>query len=155
MQVLPVLLRKIKTAVQAPWDEKWMFFEAFFLCGYVRLALLVIPFRKLAPKLGRHKHETSRDMDWAVLDDLRKVRRAVNRASLLTPWQSKCFVQAIAGKIMLRKRGFPSTIYLGVCKDREKKEGLKAHAWLRSGQLIVTGREGMMAFTVVATFGEE
>ena len=132
-----------------------MFLEAFTLCGYARVALLIIPFKKLAPRLGRHKHETTKEMDWNALEDLRKVKRAVNRASRLTPWKSKCFVQAIAGKIMLRKRGFPSTIYLGVCKDKEKGEGLKAHAWLRSGQFIVTGREGMMAFTVVATFGEE
>lgn len=43
------------------------------------------------------------------------------------------------------------SFYLGVAK--EKKEQLKAHAWLRCGRQVVCGERGMARYTVIATFG--
>jgi hypothetical protein len=140
---------------RSPWDEKKLLYEAYYLLGWSRALLLMIPFRKLAPKLGQHNHETSFEMDWDSLEEFRKLKRAISRASRVAPWRTKCFEQAITGKIMLRRRKHPSTLYLGVCKDKVKGEGLKAHAWLRTGQYILTGREGMRQFTVVGVFGEK
>jgi len=131
-----------------------MFFEAFFLMGMARAALLFVPFRKLAPTLGKQHTETPKTSQTEALPVIRKIKTAIRRAAKITPWQSKCFVQAIAGKIMLRRRQLESTIYLGVCKNGNDSKKLKAHAWLRSGNMILTGREGMGQFTVVSTFGE-
>ncbi len=61
-----------------------------------------------------------------------------------------CRRQALAAKRMLRDPGLPSTLYLGVASDEDA--GLKAHAWLRSGAVILTGSEGREDFTVVSTF---
>jgi hypothetical protein len=80
------------------------------------------------------------------------VSRAVQRAARNLPWECQCLVQAVAGKAMLRRRGLPSTLYLGVAKDEDAK--LCAHAWLRCGNVILTGREGADRFTVVSTFGD-
>ena len=57
--------------------------------------------------------------------------------------------QAIAGKLMLNLRGIASTMYLGVMKRDE----MKAHAWLRVGQRIITGRRGHQNYTVIARIG--
>jgi len=46
--------------------------------------------------------------------------------------------------------GISSTLYIGVGKDEERK--LTAHAWLRCGPFIVTGKEEMKRFTPVAFF---
>ncbi|MBI9036372.1 MAG: lasso peptide biosynthesis protein, partial [Bacteroidales bacterium] len=35
---------------------------------------------------------------------------------------------------------------------KDKDEQLKAHAWVRCGNIIVTGKKGMTKFTVVGTF---
>ena len=68
------------------------------------------------------------------------------------PWECQCLVQAVAGKAMLRRRSMPTTLYLGVAKDENAR--LCAHAWLRCGDVIVTGREGADRFSVVSTFGD-
>jgi hypothetical protein len=53
---------------------------------------------------------------------------------------------------MLRRRGVPSTLYLGVMKD--DTAGLSAHAWVRSGDVVLTGATGRERFTVISTFTE-
>ncbi len=58
----------------------------------------------------------------------------------------------MAARMMLKRRRFSSTIYLGVLKDDQ--EGMKAHAWIRYGEQILTGAQGHRQFTVVATFGD-
>ncbi len=66
------------------------------------------------------------------------------------PWECKCLAQAISGKMMLRRRQTPSTLYLGVAK---KEDGdLNAHAWLRAGESIILGGGGLERFAVVSTF---
>ena len=57
--------------------------------------------------------------------------------------------------MMLRRRGLPSTLYLGVARDGEAGSGARAHAWLRSGHVVVTGGAGREQFTVVASFADE
>jgi len=80
------------------------------------------------------------------------VSRAILTMSRHLPWESKCLVQAISGKMMLRRRQIPSTLYLGVAK---KEDGdLNAHAWIRCGDRILTGARGHRQFTVVASFGD-
>ncbi len=68
------------------------------------------------------------------------------------PWQSKCLDQAIAAHQMLRRRGVPSTLYLGVAKEGDS--ALSAHAWVRCGRLLVVGGEGRHRYTVVNTFAD-
>lgn len=83
----------------------------------------------------------------------RRVSWAVRRASGLTPWPSVCLLQAITAKVLLRRRGIPSTLYLGATFDESKS--LLAHAWLRCGPLYVTGGPGHEHYGVVASFAEE
>jgi len=83
----------------------------------------------------------------------RQVGWAVRAVARRTPWKSNCLVQAVAAKIMLRRRGIPSTVYLGVAKDPGKD--LSAHAWLRSGDVILTGKRNSGEFTVLSVFTEK
>ena len=69
------------------------------------------------------------------------------------PWDCTCLAQALAGKAMLRVRGVPSTLYLGLAKTGEVQ--LQAHAWLRCGERILTGWQEKGRFTVIATFAED
>lgn len=72
--------------------------------------------------------------------------------SKYTLWESQCLVKAIAGMMMLERRGIDSTIYLGTTRDEDGK--MIAHAWLRSGPFYVSGSEGMKQFTVVGMFAK-
>jgi hypothetical protein len=132
--------------------ERALLLEAFTLLGLARFAVLVLPFRWLAVSLGKHMAETDARIDPSRLVHARMVGRAVRSAARYTPWESLCLPQAIAAQWMLKRRHVAGTVYLGVAKDKTKPEKLSAHAWVRTGDLILTGDKGHRQFTVVATF---
>ncbi len=146
------MLRRLRSFICLPWPEKCLFTEAYCLTGMVRLAVLLLPFRWLSPLLGQHMLESPEQEDTATIEAARQVGLIVEKVSRHTPWDSKCLVQAIVGKILLRQRGINSTLYLGV--GREEEIGLVAHAWLRSGGLILTGGRGRDRFTIVGKFAD-
>jgi hypothetical protein len=57
-----------------------------------------------------------------------------------------CLTQAIAAGIMLKQRRIAYNIYLGVARNNNNQ--LIAHAWLRSGDILVTGGDHCNQFTV-------
>ena len=79
-----------------------------------------------------------------------RMARAIRTLSEYMPWECKCLVQAMTGKIMLRNRKVATTLYLGVAK--KEGEGLIAHAWLRMGNFVILGGGGLERFAVVSTF---
>jgi len=44
------------------------------------------------------------------------------------PWRAKCLEQALAAKMMLRRRKIANELYLGVKQEENK---MLAHAWLQ------------------------
>jgi hypothetical protein len=65
-----------------------------------------------------------------------EVTRAIMRAARVAP-RSLCLPQALAGQIMLARRGFAAQIRVGV---RQAAPGqLAAHAWLMSGETVILG----------------
>jgi hypothetical protein len=145
------LYRKVRRFSSYPLDVKWMFVEAYFYLAWGRVFKL-LPFSKVAPTLGSHMKETSHtsctEQDLLLL---RKVSKAVHAMSRVTWWESQCLVKAIAAMKMLERRGIPSTLYLG--SGRDDKGQMVAHAWLRSGSYILTGKEGHEKYAVVGIFG--
>jgi len=131
--------------------EQRLFLEALFWLALSRLAILTVPFRRIAPFLGRTMAETPSHALPQLTVPL-QISWAVRTASRYTPWENKCLAQAMAGKMMLKRRHIPSTLYLGLLKEGEK--GLSAHAWLRCGDRILTGAPLHRQFTAVAFFGE-
>ena len=134
-------------------SERLFFVEAAICLAVARLGLLILPFRRIAPLLGKHMAESPQEYHPEYKEIAKQVACAVKTASRHLPWDSKCLVQAIASKAMLRRHRVPSTIYLGVAKDDGRQ--LYAHAWLRSGDVVVTGGQGLVQFKVVSTFAEE
>lgn len=67
------------------------------------------------------------------------VSKVVNRICSKTAWESKCLVRALTAQRLLKKKGIESTLYLGCGYDEGK---MVAHAWLRVGNLYVTGGNG-------------
>lgn len=132
---------------QTSWAERRLLAEAVLLLAVARLSVLVLPFRWLSALLGGDREETALDTPAAAAA---AVGQAVERVSRFTPWRSNCLAQALAGHVMLRRRHVPTTLYLGVAKDADVR--LHAHAWLRSGTLIVTGRSGHERFAPVMTY---
>ncbi len=100
--------------------------EATLFAALARMAILTLPFRWIAPWLGRYTESAGDTGETAGDDPVRqRVGWAVQVAGRHTPWQSKCLVQAIAARLMLGRRGVAGTIYLGLAKDPDGQ--LKAH----------------------------
>ena len=132
-----------------PLEGQILYLEAAIWLGMSRLAILILPFRWIAPFLGRHMANSGKN-EYRDRQTVIFVSRAILDMSCHLPWECKCLAQAISGKMMLRRRQIPSTLYLGVAK---KEDGdLNAHAWLRAGDIIILGGGGLERFAVVSTF---
>lgn len=131
--------------------ERRAFVEAALWLAVFRGAVFFMPFKSLAGRLGKHMAETAfAPLDAAARGETKIVSRAVQTLGRRLPWKCTCLVQAAAGKRMLDRRRIPATLYLGAAQEGDR--GLIAHAWLRSGDMIVTGGAGKDRFTVVSTF---
>ena len=146
-------MRRLRKFLALPAAERGCLLEAACWLGLARLAILVLPFRRVAPFLGRHMARSPEQAGAAPADLLDRLSWALATTSRRLPWGCKCLAQAMAGKAMLQRRRLPSTLYLGLAKEGEAQ--LQAHAWLRCGQRILTGRQGMIGFTIIASFAED
>jgi hypothetical protein len=132
-----------------PLSDYINFIEAWILLHAMKLAILILPFKRIASRIGKVHSETS--LELVISDGVPNVEQAIRRASRFTIHQSKCYDQALTGKLMLQRRGLSSTLYFGLAKDTTNL--LKAHAWVRCGNRIITGRAVAEGYTVIVCFG--
>lgn len=122
--------------------------EAVVSLAIARLAIVTIPFRRIAPRLGRAGVESG--PEYVRADELERISWALWAAGSRLPWRCKCLEQGFAAKLMLRRRKVPHTLYLGA---RHAQVGLDTHAWVRSGVTAVTGGTGD-GFAIVASYAD-
>jgi Transglutaminase-like superfamily len=129
-----------------PFSELRLVAEAALGLAVARLALISIPFRCIVPWLTRQPRHQKPGAN-ALMNI--QVRRAVIIAARYAPWRAVCLPQAMAAKWMLARRGYSSTLYLGVSKNRA---AFIAHAWLDTGGMTVVGGANKADFTPVGRF---
>lgn len=98
---------------------KLMALEALFLSAIYRFLILHIKFKKLSENIGEKNIESSLEGTREGYLIGRKIFMVVNKTLEITPWESKCLVRAMTAKKMMKKRGYKTTLYLGVGKDEE------------------------------------
>lgn len=153
MRNLYLWARKIKTYILTiSTKEKLLFIEAFILTGIMRYKILKTPFNKLKIQLGEYNKESAEEVSIEIYKKAKQIRWIVTHISQHTPWESLCLVQAMTVQKMLKKRNISTTIYLGVNKDKNNE--MKAHAWIRCGQMYITGGNGT-GYATVAKFSNE
>jgi hypothetical protein len=129
--------------------------EAVLCLMLARLALIFVPFPKLARRLGRFvPPEEARRLapapvaphaQWAA-----DIGWAVTRAARYVPFQAVCLPQAMAARFMLARRGVASTMHFGAARGEDKP--LDAHAWLDAAGVEVTGYPVANKFAEIACF---
>lgn len=151
---MPVLLRKLRTLAAFDWRQLLWLLPLYLLSGLMRLALLVLPFRWIAPWLGQH--HTNMTMTLLVTEEQENLSRrmgsVIRTLSKYTPWESKCLVQAMLARIVLGYYGIPHIIYLGVNQSGPPENPMNAHAWVSAGRCFVTGGNSFRQFGVVSSF---
>ncbi|WP_434798690.1 lasso peptide biosynthesis B2 protein [Terrisporobacter vanillatitrophus] len=147
MKKIFVLLKCLwKLLFQFSIEDKILFTEAFILSGIMRFKVLNIPFKKIKTNLGTYNEESAKEVSIEDYKIARKIGNAVINTCNYTPWESLCLVQSMTVQKMLKRRKVSSTLYLGVNKD--DKNDMKAHSWIRCGELFITGGDGSNYATV-------
>jgi hypothetical protein len=77
----------------------------------------------------------------------RRIGAVVERVARLLPWQPACLAQALAVRLMMRRRGLASQCHLGV----SALERAEAHAWVTVNGIIVQGAP-VSGYTELARF---
>ena len=128
-------------------------FPLWFILGISKALIFTVSFRRLAPHLG----QAIGVAPWIpLLDPAQQARasqigRAIRLASRYTPWNSNCFPQAVAARLLMGFYGIPYALYFGLMRDAQSLE-MKAHAWVAAGRVPVTGGGSFKQFTVVGVF---
>lgn len=125
--------------------------KAWILSAFFRFQMLYEKRSRLKKKWGIAGEESSKEATEADYKYAKKVAYAVNQVCGKTRWESKCLVRALTAQRLLADKGIESTMYLG-CRENENKKMI-AHAWLRCGEMFVTGGNGEAeGFAVVEKF---
>jgi hypothetical protein len=122
--------------------------ESVLALAAARLLVLAVPFRLYSRSMGS---DAESPPETTEPDVVHRVGRALESVSRHVPWRSKCLEQALAAKAMLRRRGISNTLYVAVARE----VALEAHAWVRSGDVCVTGQAEFDRYTVVGRFADE
>lgn len=125
--------------------------EAAAALSLVSVLLAVLPFRILARLAGRPEHGMNPPgptPDAAAV----AVGMSIAAAARRLPWHPMCLAQALAGSLMLRRRGLPATLCFGVARKDGK---LQAHAWLICDGGTVCGGPAAAGLTAIASLHSE
>jgi hypothetical protein len=146
--------------------EKAGFPLVWLLLGFVRLIILLVPFRHWVRCLGNQFGTvpvvpllTSRGEAIAI-----SIGKVVRAAAAVTPWNSDCLPQAVTARILLGFASIPCSLFFGVARDEAARGPLTgtsgdterasfAHAWVSAGRIHVTGGESFSRFAVLSCFG--
>lgn len=133
------------------WAHRGRVAEAGFLLCAAWIGVRLVPFRRIAPLLGGVQSPsvganiTSMEHGHAACE----VRVALATAARRMPWTSTCLMRALAGRLMLGRRGVPSLARIGVSGRPEQG---RAHAWLIAAGLDVSGGNTARDCTPIAEF---
>lgn len=157
--------RDLQKLHEQSWSDRGLLLEALVWLGGMRAAILFLPFRHVAAMLKLTQTASSTTWSEAFPADegapsekceAERIRRAVGVASSRAPWASTCLAQALAGIAMMQRRGLGGTLYLGIAPRGGaaalSTEGLAPHAWLRCGDVLMTGGREPESYSVLGAF---
>ena len=108
--------------------------EAVVLVAIARVGLRALPFVSLRKLFDAAKRLRSRSGGRTA-----RIAWAIDAAAQVMPARN-CLQDALAADVMLCRRGYPSTLRLGVKKSDNARMPIDAHAWVESDGAIVAGR---------------
>jgi Transglutaminase-like superfamily len=143
-----ISMSRVRKFFRLPRSERWLLIKAALLLGVIRIGLRLLPFQTLKqlldsasqPRAGR---EFSSDrLVWAVIT-----------ASRYMLGDKPCLVQALVVQLLLKRRGYPASLRIGVA--RKERGELQAHAWIESEYRVVIGGGELSRYTPFPAFDGE
>lgn len=136
----------LRNFFRLPARERRFLLKVTGLVTLIRLGLWFLPFRVVRRWLDRVPSPTiiSPPSNSAIVS---RIVWAVELTSAYIP-QATCLTQALAAQTLMKRRGYPTRLRLGVIKNDAGK--LEAHAWVEwQGKIIIGGEDSPTRF---ATF---
>jgi hypothetical protein len=134
-------MHQVQVFLHLTGQERLLVMEALVVVIAIRLGLWLLPFQKLRALVAEMgKRPTSTRRRHALPVD--RVAWAVRAVSPFVP-RASCLTQALAGQVLLDRRGYLTRLRIGVTK--RSQEGLEAHAWLECQGQVVLGDHGFLA----------
>ena len=126
--------------------------EAIVMLAAARILIRFGSERDLVTRIGGTRVAAAPREDGAAAPEAVEPRgipigAMLERVARHTWWRSMCLEQAVAGRWMLRRRGIPSTMYVGMAK---RDGNFIAHAWLVGEGRTVTGASAENYATLAA-----
>ena len=123
--------------------------EASTLVTIVNVALRFLPYRFLERLNQVRVTATSSSNPPTVVPG--KIGWAVQAVARRLPGKNACLVQALTAQAMLRRRGYPSDLRIGVA-GRDPEGAIKAHAWVEyDGKVIVGEIADLSSYSVLSS----
>jgi hypothetical protein len=156
------LRRRLVRFAQVGHRRRAVLIEAVAWLLVARLSLIFVSFPRLARRLGTLVAPTDARALRANSDGKEDQARvaeevgwAVTRAARHVPFSAVCLPQAMAARIMLKRRGVDSVLHFGARIGQDKigqDKPIDAHAWLDAAGVEVTGYPVANTFAEIACF---
>jgi hypothetical protein len=161
------LRRRLVRFAEVGHRRRAVLIEAVAWLLVARLSLIFVSFPRLARRLGtlvapadaralRAKSDNAQDQARVA----EEIGWAVTRAARHVPFKAVCLPQAMAARIMLKRRGVDSVLHFGARIGQDKigpdkigrDKPIDAHAWLDAAGVEVTGYPVANTFAEIACF---
>jgi len=147
------VLNDLKRFVKESRGRRSRLWEALVALAIARVAMAVLPFRRIAAWLGTPGAESSATASDEDILTAKEIAWAISVLGKRVPWDGRCLARALAANGMLRRRGLEATVIFGARQNASSS--FDAHAWLRLGPFIVTGEPEHESFNRLTTFARK
>jgi hypothetical protein len=130
------MLETINKFLHLPAPDRRILIQSVLFLGAIRVGLWLLPFRTLRHLLAKIAYPSTavHALDRTAVDT---VTWAVGAAGRYLPGTPTCLPQALTTQVLLRRRGHPACLRIGVA--RGERGALQAHAWVESDGRVVSG----------------
>ena len=129
-----------------------LYISIIILLALMRICILIIPFRIIAKRLTIVYTKTTTLNEHKRLGYALLIGRTISKISQKTPWQSKCLVQALVAKILLRRFKITNNLVIGVGFDTGSE--FIAHAWVDVGGITIVGETKKNLYKSIKSFAD-
>ena len=146
-------MTRLRRFFRLPRSERWLLVKAALLLGAIRMGLRLLPFQTLKRFLDSVSR-TSAESHRANQFSSDRIAWAVVAAGRYVVRDKPCLTQALAAQLLLKRRGYPASLRIGVARSEGKQ--LEAHAWVESGNgMVIVGGGELSRYTPLPAFDEE
>ena len=132
---LPNRLERDLAAIRhLPWRQRWTLLEAFVLLPKLAVWIRLLGLRRVRALLHRLAPGSRAGVDPQSLAAARDAARLVAAAAARQPFAVSCLPRSLTLWWMLRRRGIPTELHLGV---RNESGNIEAHAWLEADGVVL------------------